>query len=261
MFLERLGVFDYANNKYYVPSSKFNTSSATSSIAIPNCTTYAMMRANELLESDARLKDIARKGSVGFSNAKYWFTQTGYPTGSEIKTGSIAVFDGNCGHVAIVERKVDDTHAIISESNYDDDKSLRNYKFFRSRQVELVVGKATLAGVGKLLGFIYLSPNDKRVSRDTSKDQIEVFSQKLNVRKTPNGELFSTGLYCPIGIYNIMSTKKDGNYTWYKLDDDMWVAGVADTVTYYAKSKDLDSENKLLRETLKQIHDIIENVI
>jgi len=226
MFLVREKIFDYNNNKYYKPNSTFNVNAANASIAMPNCTMYCMLRGWEAMEATKRTTGIAIEGSTGFHNAKYWFTETGYPTGSEIRDGAIAVFDGNCGHVAFVERKIDSTHAVISESNYDANKNLRNWKFWRSREVELKVGKATLSGVGKLLGFIYLDVDDKRVCRDTSVDQVEITKTLVNVRQGAGLDkaYVCQGLYCPVGIYNVLSWKTCDGYTWAKLDNNCWVA-------------------------------------
>ena len=267
MYLQRLSIFDYANNKYYVPNGDFNTKSSTNSLQMPNCTMYAYLRANEALEAISRTKGIARAGSTGFGNAKTWYEETGYPTGTELKEGSIAVFDGNCGHVAFVEKKIDSTHAIISESQYDDDKSLRNYKFFRSRQVELVVGKATLSGVGKLKGFIYLPVDDVRTDRNLLNDQVDVTKDYLRVRDAAGGATVSSGLYCPVGLYNVLETKEaelnGTNYTWYKLEDGFWIAHIEGETLYYPKQSDStkDEEIKRLKKSLSEIKVYIEKVL
>lgn len=223
MYLQRLSVFDYANNKYYVPNGDFNTKSSTNSLQMPNCTMYAYLRANEALEATARLKGIARAGSTGFGNAKNWYEETSYPTGTELREGSIAVFDGKCGHVAFVEKKIDATHAICSQSSYNDNKSLRNWEFWSQRTWELVPGKATVSGVGKLKGFIYLPVDDIRTSRNLLCDQVEVTKDYLRVRNAAGGATVNSGLYCPVGLYNVIETKEaelgGTNYTWYKLED------------------------------------------
>ena len=245
MYRERLsvqGVDSKDNpNKYYKPNGEFNPYSATSSLALPNCTMYCNCRGYEAMEATERFNWI--RSTSGWGNAKTWWTSTVMPKGSEIKTGSVAVFDGNYGHVAFVERKIDSTHALISESNYDDNKSLRNWKYWRARIVELKVGKATLSGVGKLLGFIYLPINDIRVNRDKTKDQVSVIAEMINVRKSPSlsGEPY-TGTFCPLGIFNVLDKHDADGYTWYKLEEDNWIAGIKGSVTYYEHEEEFPSD-------------------
>ena len=123
----------------------------------------------------------------------------------------------------------------MSESNYDDDKSRRDWKFWNLRECDFIVGKSTISGVGPLIGFIYLDINDKRVSRDTSRDQIRVNYDYINVRVAPGlSALKYDGCFCPDGIYNILDKQDADGYTWYKLDDDCWIAGI-DEVEYLPK--------------------------
>ena len=228
MFLERLSATGVGTNKYYESKGTFNKLASTASSALPNCTTYCLLRSYEFLNLDDRIKGIAIRNSYGWHNAKYWFKETGMPTGDVLREGSIAVFDGNCGHVAFIERKIDETHALITESNYDANKKLRNWKYWRKREVELIVGKATLSGVGKLLGYIYLPIEDVdiRTSRDKTKNQVEVSPGMLNVRTTPGGDLYRPGCYCPAGIYNVLDMTIKDDTTWYKIDEDCWIAQV-----------------------------------
>jgi len=255
MYLERLSVFDYDNNKYYKPNGTFNTRSATDAIQIPNCTMFAFLWMHEVCELEKRVNDWIR-ASGGFGNAKEWYSSTTLPKGAELRTGAIAVFDGTCGHVAGVVRKIDDTHGLLVESNYSANKSLRDWHFFNKRpSVELIVGKAPLVGCGALLGFIYLPINDIRVARDTSKEQIEVTMEMVNVRVKPDGELFAKGLYCPMGVYNIKSKKTVGEYIWYELDDNCWIRD-GEWVTYYKKSSDDElSQIKADMRTIKKVAD------
>lgn len=220
MFLERLSSSGIDTSPYYVPQGDFNTFSPYSDIQMPNCTIYAYLRSFESTDASEPYP-IARDG-LGFGNAKNWYSSSPLPKGEKIKTGSIACFDGQYGHVAYVERKIDDTHALISESQYDDDKSLRNYKYWQKRVVELKVGKATLTGVGALQGFLYLNIDDKRTTR-SEKEQVEITEEYVNVRKSADGELTKQGCYCPMGVYDVLNSKEVDGFTWYKLDSKCWV--------------------------------------
>lgn len=223
MFLERLSVFDYEENKYYKPGGTFNVNSATSDIAIPNCTMYAYLRMHETCDCAKRQTTWIRQ-SGGFGNAKTWYDTTTLPKGSELRTGAIAVFNGNYGHVAFVERKLDSTHAIISESSYTNDKSSRDYHFFNVRKnLELIVGQSPMSGYGPLIGFIYPPVADARTKRDSSIRQIEIREEFVNVRKSAGGDITNKGCYVPMGIYNVKSTKEVDGFTWYELEKNYWV--------------------------------------
>lgn len=216
MYLERLSPSGM-DNKYYLPQGDFNTSPSDSDIQMPNCTMYAYLRAFESVNASKPFP-IARS-TLGFGNAKTWFNQSPLKKGNEIRTGSIACFNGNYGHVAFVERKIDNNHALISESQYDADKSLRNYKYWNKRIVELEVGKATLTGVGELQGFLYLDIDDARVGNG----KVEITEDYVNVRSEPNGHLVLAGCYCPMGIYNYYQRKNVDGYNWYEIDLGCWV--------------------------------------
>lgn len=274
MFLERLSADGIPELEYYEPKGKFNTSPAWSENQMPNCTMYCYCRGYEAMSSKSPIPYWVRQSS-GFGHAKTWYATTTLPKGSELRTGSVAVFDGNYGHVAFVERKIDATHALISESNYDDNKSLRNWKYWRKREVELVVGKATLAGVGKLIGFIYLPINDLRTAKNTNKDQVSIIEDFVNVRVKANGDK-KLGLYCPIGTYNILELKDSGNYKWAKLDTDCWVAvydiknnkevswaslKLKDTQQDNDEVIKLREENKSLLSKLDLVKDKLKNII
>lgn len=244
MFLERLSSNGIDTSPYYVPNGKYNTAPPNSDVQMPNCTMYAFCRTYEETETTERYP-VARS-SGGFGNAKDWYKDSPLPKGSQIKTGAIACFDGKCGHVAIVERVIDDTHALISESQYDSDKSLRNYKYWQKRIVELQVGKATLSGVGKLQGFLYPPINDVRTERK-SVPQVEVTEEYVNVRKEPNGELSCNGCYCPMGIYDVLDTKISDGFKWYRIDKDCWIRE-GSWLTYYPEDD--------LKEAIRQIYEI-----
>lgn len=256
MFLSRLNIFA-DDNKYYLIGGQFNDYSG--SVRMPNCTSYAYLRMEEAMELQKKDNYLIRT-SGGFGNAKTWFSTTPLPKGYDLKEGSVAVFDGNAGHVLFVEEMIDKTHAIITESQYDDDKTLRNWKFWNRRTVELVVGKATLSGVGKLIGFIYPEIHDLRTHRN-SKEQVEITEDFVNVRKKPNGEVTNVGCYCPVGIFDVLDSKEDNGWIWYKLDENCWVREGTWLIHYPADSGELERlkiENARLKEDMADIYSIIE---
>lgn len=254
MWLTRLNIFS-EDNPYYVKGGEFND--YTGDIQMPNCTTYAYLRMEESLELTEK-NDCLIRSSGGFPNAKNWYATTPLPKGSELREASIAVFDGQYGHVAFVEKVIDSTHAIISQSQYDSNKSRRDYKYWEKREVSLIVGQATLSGVGKLIGFIYPPVNDKRVQRN-EKEQIEILEDYVNVRSAANGDIRNVGCYCPVGIYNVLNSKEADGFIWYKLDTQTWVRE-GEWLVHYPKGDDetqaLKREISRLKEKLAKIREI-----
>lgn len=212
-------------NKYYDPTGKFNIYTGTT--RMPNCTAYAYLRMEEAMRLELRNACLI-KSSGGFGNAKTWYDTTPLAKGKIIKEGAVAVFDGNCGHVCMVEKVISSTRAIISESQYDDNKSRRDYKYWQAREVDLIVGKSTISGIGPLIGFIYPPVKDVRVNRDTTKNQIQVNDSYINVRTSPGLSAAKyDGCFCPDGTYNVLDKSDADGYTWYNIDSDCWIAGVS----------------------------------
>lgn len=255
MFLERLQNYGMETSPYYIYGGDFNH--YTYDNQLPNCTTFDMLRTYEATE--AKTPYPIAQNNLGFPVAKDWIKYSPLPKGSELRLGSIVCFDGNFGHVAFVERVLDKTHALISQSQYDSNKSLRNYKYFETREVKLVVGEATLDGIGKLQGFIYTPINDIRVKRDKNKEQIEITQSMVNVRTKPNGILVAQGCYAPMGIYNVEDKQIVDGYTWYQLEENHWVRE-GEWLKYYGVDNidNIIKENEELKKILKEIHTLSE---
>ncbi len=77
------------------------------------------------------------------------------------------------------------------------------------------------------------------VSRDSKKDQIEVIISNLRVRSTPNGKILG---YIKKGIYNILDSKFEAGYTWYKIGNDMWIAYTKEYGKLYLKVEEVKIE-------------------
>ena len=67
------------------------------------------------------------------------------------------------------------------------------------------------------------------VDRDTSKNQIFVKNKYLRCRKEPNGEILG---YIDLGIYNYYDVTLKGDYSWYKIGDNKWIANTDDIEVY-----------------------------
>ena len=61
------------------------------------------------------------------------------------------------------------------------------------------------------------------VERNTEITQLQVIENQLNVRLDHSTSSQSIG-FCPVGIYNIVSSYKDDKYTWYEIEKGKWVA-------------------------------------
>lgn len=185
---------------------------------MPNCTNYAWGRSSELANKNLR-KDLMG----AYPNAKNWYANAKWKKGTEPRLGAIGVWDGELGHVAVVE-DISDDYVVFSQSNYFRPINKNSPKYFETRAYTPKVGEKTLGVDLPFLGYIY-NPyvKDNRTTRNEDVSQVEVLADLIRVRKSPNGEVYQ-GRYCLKGIYNILETKIDGDYTWAKLDDDIWIA-------------------------------------
>ena len=256
MYLERLNIFADTNPYYQYGGQFYNCSY---DYMLPNCTEYCLLRIFEATEASEPYQLFNGRSPLGYPVAKDWKKDTLLPKGDKLKDGCVAVFDGNYGHVCFVERKIDETHAIITESQYDSNKDLRNYKYWQKRTVELKVGKATLSGVGELLGFIYPSIKDIRTERK-NKPQIEITEEFVNVRTSANGSIKVDGCYCPMGIYDVLNQKEVDGWIWYKIDSKSWVRE-GDWLKYYPAEDSLKTENEQLKADMKRIEEIVKRWI
>lgn len=72
------------------------------------------------------------------------------------------------------------------------------------------------------------------VPRNDAVDQVEVLIDDLNVRTKPSIHGDSLG-YATKGIYNIHDVGKAGDYTWYEIEPDKWIAFSEKWARYYPK--------------------------
>lgn len=221
---------------------------------MPNCTKYCHDRAQEACEN-INLKLFSDRESIGFPMADKWLEKSAFPTGKEPRTGSIACFSGINGkiHVAFVERVNKDGTCLISDSRYDEDKTIRNERYWRVvDNVVLKIGQIPggIEGVGELLGFQYLPIRDIRTTRDESKSQLEVFKTGLRCRSLfgKSASIVNEGCYVPTGIYDVLDTMTADGYTWCKVDDDHWIAHDRSWANLYLKEDPTDDFERYLTE-------------
>ena len=106
--------------------------------------------------------------------------------------------------------------------------------------------------------FIKVVGTSLATKRDTSKNQIEVVGINLRARKGAGTNQSVLG-YIDYGIYNYSETKTASGYTWYKLDDNLWIAGTKEDTKVYVKEAEEEKEEvnfSELEELKKEIDDL-----
>lgn len=113
------------------------------------------------------------------------------------------------------------------------------------------------------------------VDRDTSTHQVEVINKIIKARKSPSLSGEEIGELVPVGIYNVKDTTEADNYTWVKLDTNVWFALVegnyndlpVDSTDYKKKYneevklyKELQTKYASLESTNKELGTTIDNL-
>lgn len=274
MFLERLDP-PKIGTKYYRNNGNLND--------MPNCTKYSHDRAQEACE-DKELKLFTDRVPNGFPPADEWNDHSSYATGSVPKVGSVASFSNTGGtmHVCFIERVNPDGTCLISDSRYDDDKSLRNERFWRTiDNVSFKAGQIPggIPGVGELIGFQYLPIDDIRTSRDETKTQLEIIKTKVNCRSSYglNSPIVNEGCYVPEGIYDVLETRQCDGYLWCKVQEGHWIAyddkwanlydvktqdDFEDVLNRFVKAmRDEHNDSVAIRQGLSDVKTIIERLL
>lgn len=211
MFLERLIQTGMQDSKYWY-SLEWNWF-AKNDLWLPNCTCFSCGRSSEAAGRNVKLQ-------IPRGNAQTWYAASNWIGSRTPKVGAIAVWGGGkYGHVGVVERINADGSVLISQSNYtraSREAMIANYFVIGTYKPE--VGKVTKHIGWTFLGYL-INPyiDDKRVSRNPNRRQVEVFEERVRARKSPNGEIYK-GLFIPMGVYNILD--QDGD--WVKVDDAVW---------------------------------------
>lgn len=81
------------------------------------------------------------------------------------------------------------------------------------------------------------------VSKDRFKNQTEIKVNGLNIRNAPNGTILG---YANPGIYNFLQTRLDGNYMWYEIEADKWVAHRDEWLNVFVAEKEEIKEDPIL---------------
>ncbi len=70
-------------------------------------------------------------------------------------------------------------------------------------------------------GYNFKTILENPTTKDPNKNQIEVKVDNLRCRKSPNGQILG---FAEKGFYNILDSKVNGKYTWYKIGESNWIA-------------------------------------
>lgn len=73
------------------------------------------------------------------------------------------------------------------------------------------------------------------VPRDQNRDQIEILITDLNVRNAPSINADSLG-FCTKGLYNYTARQTAGDFDWYEIEPERWVAYSDKWATLYPKA-------------------------
>lgn len=156
----------------------------------------------------------------------YYAHKDDLPRGYEPKLGGMMVWRGEGklkGHVEVVVGIASNGDVTNIASNWS------GSKYYKSKRTKSSKYKITSSYT--YLGCIYPPVElaefvTDPVARDTKKDQINITITNLNAR-TGAGTANHRQGYAKKGYYDVLDTKKDSKYTWYKIDPEgLWVAAV-----------------------------------
>lgn len=100
------------------------------------------------------------------------------------------------------------------------------------------------------------------VKRDLYVDQVEVKVDNLRARKEPNGEKLG---YINKGIYNVLETKQEADYKWFRVEANIWIAYNAEWENYFTATQkeltkeELQNEIENLNKKIVSLNTIINN--
>lgn len=108
--------------------------------------------------------------------------------------------------------------------------------------------------VGGLPEYVLVAPvGVDPVAEDKTRDQIHVLTNEQNIRDNDNNIV---GV-AKEGYYNVFRVKRSNGYDWYEVADDRYIAGVSGRVVFIPAESDLRRENEELKETIRQINELI----
>lgn len=111
---------------------------------------------------------------------------------------------------------------------YKDTTTADGYKWY---QIDNEMWVAGVDGVEEVSDWVAPTP----VKKNSKKDQVYIGDFILRIRSSYSTSSEKMGVCEKNSYYNVLETRSDQNYTWYKLGDQSWIAGVEE-VEYYPVS-------------------------
>lgn len=192
---------------------------------LPNCVAFCHgMWLSTITEAVSYEEARRIEYAMCWGNAEdYWNYNDGFKRGQTPKLNAIMVWEGKGslkGHVMTVTTIKSNGDVIATGSDYS------GAKFYTKTYYKSEGYNFSSSYIFK--GFIYCPYEfvyniGTPVTRDTSKDQLEVIATTLRVRHDASTNKWPEGYINP-GIYDIIDSKENGGYHWYKIGKDMWIA-------------------------------------
>lgn len=104
-------------------------------------------------------------------------------------------------------------------------------------------------------GYNWRTVMEMPTIKDANKNQIEVKVENLRCRKSPNGEVLG---FIEKGFYNILDSRVNGDYTWYKVGESNWIAYNSSWATLHPINK---KTNPVEKDEEKPKEDIDSTVV
>lgn len=220
MWLPRINSKGMANNKFWYDKYWNKGAGTVNGMANCTCCVIGLINENSGRDTPLSLFKPPYQSPGAFPNAKDFMKYWKGETGTEPRIGSVVQWDGTLGHVAYVLDTKDagskGAWVKVAQSNFGG-------VYFEVKEYYVKVGKVT-EGVGlKYSGCCYVNIEDMRTTRNKNLLQVEVLTDSLNARMTPNGIVYS-GRRVAQGIYTIFDRMSAGDYVWAQLDNDTWIA-------------------------------------
>lgn len=250
-----------AGNKYYIKKANGGWSPCITGKPLDkdcnvlgNCVSYAIGRFNEEINA-GKIKYWANPVNAEnfVANAYKWGCKVGQvPVQGAIMCwakGKPGNSSDGAGHVAIVERVDSPTQVLASDSGY-------NSFIFRSKiRAKGSDGRWGSGSSYTFLGFVYNpelpGPVEiKPVERDPKKDQLKTLVY-LNVRQGAGTDKQVVGQANTGSIFNYYETTESNGYTWYRIDENQWVAQNKDKTYLEIMPKEQDYKELYEEELAK----------